>query len=52
MKWWMVANETETDYLGGFLAYTAGYGMFENLIPSFKICTMLINSMRKNAGIP
>ncbi len=24
-----VANETEADYLGGFLAYTAGYGMFE-----------------------
>lgn len=24
-----VANETEADYLGGFLCYTAGYGMFE-----------------------
>ncbi|MBK9222859.1 MAG: hypothetical protein IPO16_12180 [Saprospiraceae bacterium] len=23
------ANETEADYLGGFLAYSAGYGMFE-----------------------
>lgn len=23
-----VANETEADYLGGFLAYSAGYGMF------------------------
>lgn len=24
-----VANEAEADYLGGFLAYTAGYGLFE-----------------------
>ena len=24
-----VANETEADYLGGFLAYSAGYGLFE-----------------------
>ena len=24
-----VANETQADYLGGFLAYSAGYGMFE-----------------------
>lgn len=24
-----VANETEADYLGGFLAYTAGFGMFD-----------------------
>ncbi|MBK9337475.1 MAG: hypothetical protein IPM98_13260 [Lewinellaceae bacterium] len=24
-----VANETEADYLGGFLAYSAGYGLFD-----------------------
>ena len=24
-----VANETQADYLGGFLAYSAGYGMFD-----------------------
>jgi tetratricopeptide (TPR) repeat protein len=24
------ANETEADYLGGFLAYSAGYGLFDN----------------------
>ncbi len=24
-----VANETQADYLGGFLAYTAGYGIFD-----------------------
>lgn len=25
-----IINETEADYLGGFLAYTAGYGIFKN----------------------
>jgi tetratricopeptide (TPR) repeat protein len=28
-KYQDVAHETEADYLGGFLAYTAGYGMYD-----------------------
>lgn len=47
-----VANETEADYLGGFLAYAAGYGMFDkadSIIQSLYTAYTLEDNM---AGYP
>ena len=40
-----VTNETQADYFGGFLAYSAGFGLFEQ-------GTALIDSLYKAYGIP
>jgi hypothetical protein len=44
-----IANETQADYLGGFLAYSAGYGMFDK---SSEIIKRLYTSYKIPENIP
>lgn len=47
-----VIQETEADYLGGFLAYTAGYGMFEKSDEIIKDLYQSYNLKENMAGYP
>lgn len=44
-----IANETQADYLGGFLAYSAGFGMFDK---SSEIIQKLYSSYKIPENIP
>lgn len=47
-----VIQETEADYLGGFLAYTAGYGMFDKSDEIIKDLYQSYNLDHNMAGYP
>ena len=47
-----VIQETEADYLGGFLAYTAGYGMFDKSDEIIKDLYKTYNLSDSMAGYP
>ncbi len=47
-----VLQETEADYLGGFLAYTAGYGMFDKSDEIIKDLYKTYNLDNSMAGYP